>query len=83
MDSAYTKRELDEKFGEIKTQLNRIEAQTMKTNGSVSSLKVWRGYVTGGLAILTIVVLPMGFWILNRIMTMARPQTAAVIQSTR
>jgi hypothetical protein len=55
----YTKRELDILFKDIKEQLDRIEIQTSKTNGSVSSLKVWRGYITGGLAVITLIGLPL------------------------
>ena len=54
----YSKRELDILFNEIKDQLNRIEAQTTKTNGSVSGLKQWKAYITGGFAIFAIIVLP-------------------------
>ena len=68
---------------DMKSGFEGIYKRQDKTNGSVSSLKVWRGYITGGLAILTVVVLPMGFWVLNRIIMMARPQTAAVIQSNQ
>lgn len=35
-DSPYLKRELDEKFIEMRDQLDRIEEQTLKTNGSVA-----------------------------------------------
>lgn len=60
MDSKpYSNRELDEKFQDIKASLDRIEEQTKKTNGSVASLKLWRAYVTGAVAVLIIIVLPV------------------------
>lgn len=34
------------------TGLMRIEEQTKKTNGSVASLKLWRAYMTGALAVI-------------------------------
>lgn len=44
------------KFDDFKefiiTKLNSIETQTIKTNGSVASLKRWRYLVTGGLTVL-------------------------------
>ena len=69
----YTTRELDLIFQDIKDQLNRFEAQTntslmeikaqvTKTNGSVINLKVWRGYLTGAVAVIIIIGLPiMGY----------------------
>lgn len=39
-ESPYSKREQDEKFIDMKEQLNRIEAQTLKTNGSVANLNL-------------------------------------------
>jgi len=37
MDDNYSKRELDDHFLEIKNSLNRIETQTVKTNGRVTA----------------------------------------------
>lgn len=62
-DILYSKREMDIMLGEIKDQLNRIEAQVMRTNGSVASLKMWRAYTTGAVAVLTTLVLPMAAYI--------------------
>lgn len=38
------------------TSLTRIEEQTKKTNGSVASLKLWRAYITGALAVVSLIV---------------------------
>jgi hypothetical protein len=54
----YSKREIDILFGEIKDQLNRIESQTIRTNGSVRDLKQWRAYLTGGFAIFSVIIIP-------------------------
>ena len=61
MEEDYSKREIDEFMKDIRETLAEILAQTKKTNGRVSSLEVWRGFMTGGLAIITIVILPVIF----------------------
>lgn len=63
MDTApYMKREVDEKFQDIKDALGRIETQTTLTNGRVSSQERWRAYMTGGMTVLTIIVVPLLAW---------------------
>jgi hypothetical protein len=53
---------LQEKFDTIIEKLDRIEAQTTKTNGSVRSLQGSRQYTYGALTIITALVLPtLGF----------------------
>jgi hypothetical protein len=63
-ESPYQNREIDEKFDDIKLSLDRIEAQTIKTNGAVAetkkdlakldlNYKQWRAYLTGALTVLT------------------------------
>lgn len=70
METEYSNRELDSKFGNLlehmkgfedatKNTLQRIEQQTLKTNGSVANLKLWRAYTTGAVAVLTVLVLPI------------------------
>lgn len=65
-DRDYSKRELDEKFTDIKDSLDRIEAQTVKTNGSVgkafaeiNALKVWRGYLMGIGSVIVALLIPI------------------------
>lgn len=62
----YSKRELDEKFMDIKDSLNRIEAQTMKTNGSVAKafkeindLKNWRWFLAGIGTVVVVLLIPI------------------------
>lgn len=38
----YSNREIDAKFDKIMETLHRIEAQTIKTNGRVSRLEIWK-----------------------------------------
>lgn len=62
-DNTYTTRELEAHFGDVKESLTRIEQQVIKTNGRVSSLENWRWFVTGGLAVISILVIPMVIYI--------------------
>lgn len=65
MDAEYTNRELDEKFDGLHEKLDLILAQTTKTNGRVNRLEIWRGFISGGLAIVTIVILPIIFLLIK------------------
>lgn len=55
----YTQREIDNFHQEIKEALNRIESQTTRTNGRVTKLetKVWM--MTGGLVVVSAIVVPL------------------------
>lgn len=62
----YTKREIDEKFTDIQSSLNRIEAQTVKTNGSVAkafqeinSLKNYRWFLMGMGTVIVVLIVPI------------------------
>jgi len=39
--------------------LIRVETKVDKTNGRVTKLEVWKGFITGGLAILGILIIPI------------------------
>lgn len=43
-------------FSAIREQLNRIEQQVMKTNGRVRYLELWKAFVNGAIAVLTMLV---------------------------
>jgi len=43
----------------LKEQLDRIEGKVDKTNGRVNKLENWRWFITGGLAILALMIVPM------------------------
>jgi hypothetical protein len=46
-DDPYSKREIDEKWGDIANALSRIETQTTLTNGRVRKLDRSQSYVLG------------------------------------
>lgn len=60
----YKKREIDEKFTDIQNSLIRIENQTTKTNGHVADLKSWQNFIKGGLAVLSIIVVPIFLYVI-------------------
>lgn len=58
----YSNREIDDKWGEIANALSRIEIQTRMTNGKVADLQKWRYILTGGMSVLTTILLPILAW---------------------
>jgi hypothetical protein len=79
----YSKRELDhfiqelasqirESAQDLSKQLDRIEIQTMKTNGRVSKLELWKQWITGGSGVLTLVVVPLFGWVLYEVATLPK-----------
>jgi len=64
-----------EKFEKNSEDHQRIEAQTIKTNGRVnrledemSDLSAWKNKVVGALIITEIILLPLSIWALTKIM---------------
>lgn len=56
MEENYSKRELDNHFGDIKETLIRIESQTVRTNGRVTALEKWMWMVAGALTLITFLI---------------------------
>lgn len=79
-DENYSKRELDEKFDGVHVQLDRIETQTTKTNGSVANLKSWRDMTVGALAILTLMIVPILGWALIQLVNIPQDINTAITQ---
>lgn len=78
-DRDYTKREIDLHFSEMKHLLNdlkseasEIKTQTLKTNGRVSRLEIWRGVTVGGIAVMVAIVLPILGYLALQIVSKAK-----------
>ena len=54
--SNFSTETLTEIVNEIRCDVKEIVAQTRRTNGRVNALEVFRGFVTGGLAVITFVL---------------------------
>ena len=65
----FSNREIKEMFSDMCSKLDRIEAQTNRTNGRVSSLEIWRGGMVGGMAVLSVIVVPLLGWALYTLTT--------------
>lgn len=53
-DVNFSQRELRHFFGEINGKLTEIHDQTLKTNGRVTRLELWRSFIAGGVAVAVI-----------------------------
>lgn len=65
MENEYSKREIDNFMKEINDTLKRIETQTLKTNGSVISLKGWRTGLAMCISVVAFVVIPLVVYSFN------------------
>lgn len=46
-------------------KLNEIHEQVKKTNGRVSSLENWRWFISGGIAVMGVMIVPIFLAIVN------------------
>lgn len=63
-EEPFKNREILEMVTDVRGSLQRIEVQTSVTNGRVSKLENWRWFITGGMTIITVVVIPILAWAL-------------------
>lgn len=61
-EDPFSNREITEMFKDITNGLTRVEAQTTKTNGRVNDMEKWRAFMTGAMAVLTTLVVPILAW---------------------
>lgn len=47
-------------------RFDKVDSAQAHTNGDVTTLKIWRGYITGGLAVITILVIPVLIYVIKQ-----------------
>lgn len=63
-DFPYTNREIREKWHDIANSLSAILVQTTQTNGRVSKLENWKYFISGGMSMIVLIVVPILAWAL-------------------
>jgi len=63
-DVPFSNREIREMFSDVKGGLERIERQTVATNGRVTKLERWKYIGMGATSVLTLIVVPILAWAL-------------------
>lgn len=66
-EGQYSTRELEHYFGDIRKDIKEIKEQTIKTNGRVNKLENWRWLLTGGMLIISMMVIPLLVYIFNSV----------------
>jgi len=59
MPEKYTDSDLNHYLSRLEEQLTRIEQQVTETNGRLKKLEIWKAWMTGGMAVLSLLVIPI------------------------
>ena len=64
MEKHYTRSEIDLIHESMDDKLDKILVQTTAHNGRMSKLERWQAYMSGGMTVLVIIVVPILAWAL-------------------
>lgn len=56
-------------------RFDEVDAAQAHTNGDVSNLKIWRGYLTGATAVIVVLVIPLIVYVWNQSQDKVTAQT--------
>lgn len=69
-DEPFKNREILEMFSDVKKDLKEIKVQTTMHNGRMTKVERWQAYMSGGMTVLTVIVVPIlgwALWVLSNI----------------
>lgn len=66
MDSYSVKEMIEEFRAENNRRFDKVDAAQAHTNGDVSILKMWRGYITGAVSVIIVIVIPLLVYVWNQ-----------------
>lgn len=67
MEEVTLKEFLEQRLGIQDASLGRIETQVTRTNGRVTRLENWRSMLIGAWVVITVILLPTGYFVLELI----------------
>lgn len=53
------RKDVSNSFNEVDKRFDKVDEAQSHTNGDVSSLKIWKGVLTGALSVITLIVIPL------------------------
>lgn len=60
-----TKEWIAELSKDMNLRFDKVDEAQAHTNGDVTNLKMWRGYITGGLTVISALVIPLVIYVWN------------------
>ena len=66
-EQPFTNREIKEKWNDIANSLSRIEIQTTMHNGRMTKMERWQAYMSGGMAVIVLLIVPLLGWALYKL----------------
>lgn len=67
MEDSFSIKEMITEFrNDVKEEFLEVKAKQDHTNGDVTMLKIWRGYLTGAIGVIIILVIPLVVYVWNQ-----------------